>query len=254
MVRWWMFPDPWPIETGSSGRPVGIAPNVFMDIDAALELAARYDIYYTFVLFDTPSTLPASWVTNSEHQRALGDVLGDLFDRYDGHPHVFAWEVFSEAEWEIWNGVVQEGDVRSLAEHIVSAIHENSSSLATMGSASLDGIAYWTDLNLDFYSPHWYDYMEPPSWCASCRTADSVRWQHGVSAPIVIGEFYAGPLVDSEARYQTLFDLGYAGAWSWSLLPDRTSDGMATDLEGAQRFAAQNSGVVGPSGQSSDSP
>jgi len=245
-----MFQDPWQIQTDGSGKPIGIEPQVYQDIDAALQLAETYDLYYTFVLFEFPRNIPSSWMSNVEHREALGQVLGELFANYAGSSRIFAWEVFNEPEWDMWNNVVPAQPVVDTAAVIVDAIHANSSALATVGNAMVDGISYWTEIGLDFYSPHWYDYMQPGGWCAYCRTADSVRTQYGINAPIVIGEFYAGSDVGGDTRYQQFHDLGYAGAWAWSLFPERTNDGMTIDLDGLASYASRYSNI-GPSSASS---
>lgn len=235
-VRWWMFQEPWQITRDSAGKPTGIDPRVYQDIDAALALADQYDLYYNFVLFEFPTKLPASWITNESHRQALADVLAPLFARYNGNPRIFAWEIFNEPEWDIWNGRVSEAGTVDLGKRIAASIHANSTAYATVGHAMVDGIPMWTSANLDFYQPHWYDYMQPGGWCAFCRTADDVRAQYNVSKPIIIGEFYAGADVGAQARYQQWYDLGYAGAWAWSLFHERTYDKMQIDLAGVGAF------------------
>jgi len=49
-------------------------------------------------------------------------------------------------------------------------------------------------------------------------------------------ETYAGADVGAQTRYQQWYDLGYAGAWAWSLFPERTYDGMTIDLAGVGAF------------------
>lgn len=252
-VRWWMFQEPWQITRDSSGKPTGIDPRVYQDIDAALALAEQYDLYYNFVLFEFPTKLPNSWITNETHRQALADVLAPLFARYRGNPRIFAWEIFNEPEWDIWNGRVPEAATVDLGRRIAAAIHANSTAYATVGHAMVDGIPMWTSANLDFYQPHWYDYMQPGGWCAFCRTADDVRAQYNVSKPIIIGEFYAGADVGAQARYQRWYDLGYAGAWAWSLFYDRTYDRMQIDLAGVGAFTAFI-GDAGPRSAGASSP
>src|SRR5579875_1481147 len=49
VVRWWMFEGtPWQITKDSSGAPSGLDPRVYTDIDAALQLAQTYNVYYDF--------------------------------------------------------------------------------------------------------------------------------------------------------------------------------------------------------------
>ena len=245
-LRWWIFPgDPWQIQTASDGTPVGIHSTVFQDLDAALELAEEYDFYFTFVLFAGADNLP--WVNSGSQRAALAEVLGDeLFARYEGHEHIFSWEVFNEPEWEIWDGRVDREPVQDIVSRVADQVREKGSGYVTVGSAMIDGIPMWEEADLDYYQPHWYDYMESGDWCAWCTTADEIRDRYGIDKPIVIGEYYGGGSVDALGRFEGFRDRGYAGAWPWSLFPERTDDGMAINLPDSATFA-DNHNDIGPS-------
>jgi|GEM_PF-2349601 len=243
-IRWWMFEDdPWQIKRDGAGTPVGINPAVYADIDAALTLANQYDIAYDFVLFSSPTAIPRGWVTNSGQRAALAQTLAPLFAHYSGNPHILAWEVFNEPEFDIWNGKIDGGSVKALVKNIVDAVHANSSTYVTVGSAMLDGLPMWVGLGLDFYEAHWYDYMDSGNYDAMLWSYDDVRARYNLDAPLVIGEFYLGPDSKPLDRLAHFYDTGYAGAWPWSLLPSHTNDGMTIDLTAVNAFNQQHGDI-----------
>jgi hypothetical protein len=238
VVRWWMFPgEPSQFVLGADGAAASLKPAVYADIDAALRLAEVHDIYLVFVLFSAPTHLPAAWTNDSDQRGQLAAVVGSLAARYGDNSRVMAWEVFNEPEWEIWNGNVRQEDVVDSVNAIAEQIHSQSDALVTVGSANIEALGIWADSELDFYQPHWYDPMAPRA-CARCTDYASLRLTYGLNRPVVIGEFYADTSVDSAARYEDFYAKGYAGAWAWSLLPERTSDNLAIDFEAARGFGA----------------
>ena len=240
VVRWWIFPgDPWQIAQDDSGQPTAVREEIFADIDAALALAEQYDVSYVFVLFSAPSALPEAWMESDESRQALAASLAPLFARYAGHPRLLAWEVFNEPEWDAWAGRVNADAMVDTAARIVRAIHENGTALATIGSAHVGGLPFWTGVGLDFYQAHWYDPMMTARNCARCTDYAALREQYGLDRPLVIGEFYAGPDVDALQRLEDFRDKGYAGAWAWSLFPESTNDQLTVDLDAFATFRAR---------------
>ena len=128
--------------------------------------------------------------------------------------------------------------MQATVKAIAAAVHATSTAYVTVGSAMLDGLPLWVGQGLDFYQAHWYDYMSSGYWCARCTDYATVRTRYGLDAPLVIGELYAGPDVDAYERFVYFYNKGYAGAWPWSLFPERTNDKMAIDLATAAAFAA----------------
>jgi hypothetical protein len=237
VVRWWMFPgEPSQFVLGADGAAASLKPAVYADIDAAVRMAKVHDIYLVFVLFSAPTHLPAAWTNDSGQRGQLAAVVGSLAARYRDNSRVMAWEVFNEPEWDIWNGRARQEDVVDTVNTIAEQIHSQGKALVTVGSANIEALGIWADSELDFYQPHWYDPMAARA-CARCTDYASLRLAYGLDRPVVIGEFYADASVDSVARYEDFYAKGYAGAWGWSLLPDRTSDRLGIDLGAAKTFS-----------------
>ncbi len=239
VVRWWMFEgDPWQIEVAADGTPTGIDPDVYADIDAALALARQYDLYFDFVLFSAPDAVPQSWFTSTTQRTALANALGQLFAHYADEPRIMSWEVFNEPEWDYWRRGYAQQPIIDLTRAVVQSIHAHSHAMATVGSAMIDALPDWVGVGLDYYQVHWYDQMASGTWCAICTDYPTLEKKYGLDAPLVIGEFYAGPDIDALARLQQFASKGYAGAWAWSLFPDHTSDKMAIDLPAYRKFTS----------------
>jgi hypothetical protein len=240
VVRWWMFEGgAKPIQRDADGAPAGLDPTVYADIDAALALADEHDLYFIFTLFAAPSDLPLGWLTDPAQRVRLAEALAPLFGRYRGQPRLLAWDLFNEPEWDIWNHKVSAEAVQATVRELAATVHAQSDTYVTLGSAMLDGLPLWVGQGLDYYTAHWYDYMSGGNWCALCTDYAAVRARYGLDAPLVIGEFYAGPDASAGQRFTAWYDKGYAGALAWSLVPERTFDRMAIDLGAAAAFAAE---------------
>ena len=242
-VRWWMFEgNAWQINRDSSGAPTTLNEAVYTDVDAALQLASTHDLYIDFVLFSNPSHLPSSWLTDPGRTRLVA-ALRPLFSRYQGSPRIVSWEVFNEPEFDIWNGNVSQGAVQATVRAIAEAVHSTSSAYVTVGSAMLDALPLWVGQGLDYYQVHWYPYMDAGTWCVPCTDYATVRARFGLDAPLVIGELYAGPDAAPLNLMTDLYASGYAGAWAWSLFPDRTNDGLAIDMSAVADFSRARSDI-----------
>lgn len=79
------------ITRDSSGLPTGFNQNIYRDIDASLELARKYDLYYHFTLFSTAMGLPSNWIDNATGRERFAFALAPLFVRYKDEPrHVLS--------------------------------------------------------------------------------------------------------------------------------------------------------------------
>jgi hypothetical protein len=252
VVRWWMFEGgAWQVNRDGSGMPTSLNPAIYPDIDAALQLAAQYNLYFNFTLFGGVGAgdFPTTWRTNASQRQALANVLAPLFARYKDNPRIMSWELFNEPEWQIWNNIdgANAPDSVALANAIVSSIRANApKTMITLGEAQLTGIPMWKNVDLDFDSPHYYDPMTGSDVNALANTAAGVQARYGTSRPIVIGEYpFVGNTSQNVARLNDLYGRGYGGAWDWSLFWDQTSDRIQTDIAALTTFGSQH-GDLGP--------
>ena len=117
----------------------------------------------------------------------------------------------------------------------------------------LVGLPMCVSQGLYYYQAHWYDYISGGNWCARCTDYATVKARYNLDAPLVIGEFYAGPDTDALQRFEDFYTKGYAGAWPWSLFWDHTDDQMQIDFAAARAFATRHSDL-GPRGQTGATP
>ncbi len=245
-LRWWMFEPGQPgqipqIRRGSTGA-LEVSPTVYADLDAALALAERHDLYFVFVLFAgvSPDLLPREWLDDPAMRQQLATALGAMFARYASQPRILAWEIVNEPEWQIWNGLASEANTVALAGLIEREVHARSQALVTLGQATLDGIPMWQSVRLDFHSPHYYSPMTWASACAACRDYASIASGYGTSLPVVIGEWDAPDHATTDERWRHWYTAGYAGAWAWSIFPEKTNDRIEFGYASARAFASSH--------------
>lgn len=241
-VRWWTFEgDPSQITRDASGAPTGLNPAVYADFDAALALADQYDLAYDFVLFHAPTAVPRAWIVDPDQRQRLANALAPLFERYKDHPRILAWEIINEPEYDIWGNKIPLEAVQATVKLLATTVHAHTRTAVTVGEATLEGVPLWSGLGLDFHSPHWYDQMDSGLMCARCSDMATIRAAYKFDRlPIVLGEFYGGPDVDTLQRLKDFRTKGFAGAWTWSLFYDKTAadDQKRTDLSAITRFNA----------------
>lgn len=217
VVRWEMFPSQaWQVRRAADGTPTALASGVVHDLDAAVRLAERHDLYLLPVLFPDPERLPATWFTDAAQSAALAATLRPMFARHAANRHLLGWELATRAERIEDVGGASRDDLRRHVGHLRRALELVAPDrLAVVGPSSVARIDGWTGLDLDAFLPH-----EPAGAtgdaCASCRSATEVRDTEGADAPIAIGAFDVATEAQGRERLDAYVRQGYAGALAWA--------------------------------------
>lgn len=271
-VRWWVFTDgrgaP-EFNANNGGTVTGLDAGFLPSMESAVNLAAEYNIYLTFTLWDFAMLFADSTpfergehagghrnliVDDAARQSFINNALLPLLSHpvagtpytLGSHPNIIAWEVINEPEWGITelNAVdsnipnpVSLAEMQEFVADIATAVHQNSTQLVTVGSASLKWNSdtalgatgnIWDDADLspfaangtlDFYQVHYYPWMD----------GDEIFWSYSplfnsfaaasLDKPTIIGEFPAdvsGMGMTMQEMLDALYANGYAGAWAWS--------------------------------------
>lgn len=234
VVKWRIFNDGrYSPEFDEQGYVTGLDEKFFADVDAALEIADKHDIYLVFSLFSSGLWITtcdnngvrigghADVLTEPDKRRSLVQKGVIPFLRHVGrNPMVLAYEIIAEPEW----GVVElnpdddgrikvpKEAVRALVTDAAQAIHTYTTAMTTIESNRARFMREWRGLGLDFYTFSWYDWLEPYD------PLDQPASALGVDRPVVVGEF---PMASSEYyELDQILDIayrqGYAGAFGWS--------------------------------------
>ena len=234
VVKWRVFSDGrYGLQFDAAGMVSGLDDFFLQDIDAALEIANRRDMYLVLTLFSSglwtadcqSGTVhlggQAATLLDPARRQALVDrAIVPLLDHVAGSDRILAYEIVAEPEWGIQE-LNQDADqriklpeavVQDFVRSVAGAIHQHTRSLATVESNRFSNMRHWQRLGLDYYSFSWYDWLEPYEPLATPAGAANL------DRPIVIGEYPAGG--SGYYKLSQILDaahsLGYAGAFGWS--------------------------------------
>jgi hypothetical protein len=234
VVKWRVFSDGrYGLQFDGAGLVTGVDDFFLKDIDAALEIARRHDMYLVLTLFSSglwtadcqSGTVhlggqAATLIDPARSQALVDRAIVPLLEHVASSDRILAYEIIAEPEWGIQelnpdadqriklpDSVIQE-----FVKSVAGAIHQHTPSLATVESNRFSNMRNWQGLGLDYYSFSWYDWLEPYEPLTTPASSANL------DRPIVIGEYPAG----GSAYYQlpqildTAYSLGYAGAFGWS--------------------------------------
>lgn len=282
VVRWWMFPDLRGdgIEVDTDGNPTGITDTAIADIEKALELAQRNDLYLVFTLFsfdafrpsrtessvDIPGLTPI--VTSAERRALLiKNVVRPVAKAVADSPYatrLLGWDVINEPEWAIKATGSHDQDFSPNSEldavpldDMKALINESLTALADVTPKALRSVGWaaakwswaFTDIDkVDFNQPHIYGWVND-YWPYTTAPAD-LGYKNGL--PTVMGEFYLlpGPF---DAKTPTFAEIveswyknGYAGAWAWDFYSGcgPNTPTVAVDLRLIKQFATDKGCTV----------
>jgi len=249
-VRWFLFGDcraaP---EFDANGKISGFDEYFYPDLDAALAIAHKHDIYLILVLLDFNLAEKAKDINGVQlggrsqvisdptiKQSFLDNAIRPLLKRYGNNRNIVAWEVMNEPEGAMvipggkWvKESVSTAAMQSFVNDVVRYIHTYSSQLATVGSASRQWLVHWTSSKLDFYQYHYYDNMEMQ------YPLDYSYANLNLDKPCIVGEFPTKNTKHTMMHYlNTIWKNGYAGALAWSY---RAGDKASNFKSSASEFS-----------------
>ena len=256
VIRWFVFADgkasP---EFDANGNVTGLDEFFFKDMDAALSLAKRHNIYLIPVLLDfcivrppgcdkdssQSTSLPqaggrASLFSADKRKSFFDNALKPLVKRYAKDPNVFAWEIMNEPEGAMkveeqdskQDNPVSQVDMQNFIKEAVRIIHDNASQMVTVGAKSRKYLYLWTDSGLDLYQYHHYDRLEGAGYPLDYNYADMNAELKLLGKRVIVGEFptkmpaiVVGSKIEGTDRtltnhLDTILRNGYAGGLAWS--------------------------------------
>ena len=250
VLRWFLFGDcraaP---EFDANGNVIGFDKYFFPDLDTALAIAGKHDIYLVLVLFDFHLADKGEKVNGvyiggrslviahpATRESFLNNALKPLLERYAKSRNIIAWEVMNEPEGAMtirggnWAAEsVSAPTMQSFVNDVVGYIHTYSSQHATLGSASRRWLDYWTNSKLDFYQYHYYDKLEKD------HPLDHPCAKLKLDKPCILGEFPTRNTKRTMTEYlDTIYNNDHAGALAWSY---RASDEVSDFKGSADEFA-----------------
>lgn len=237
----------------ADGTVTGATNAFWSNLDDMFLLAKKNKIYIkaTLISFDHFKN------TNSTYQRWRNMVLSDdkvtsfvdnyavpFVKRYNDNPYLWAVDICNEIEWvnqDAADGKIAWNRLQYFVARVASAIHENSQTLVTLGSAAIKWNSdkyegnYWSDARLkaqynkenarlDFYSPHFYGWVV--KWFGNFAV-DKSPADYGINdRPCVIGEnpakgvFNDGAtptlVVSPTQMFLATYNKGWKGLMPWT--------------------------------------
>lgn len=268
VLRWWVFPDfrGDGVSFDTEERPLGLGGSALADLEHALALAEAHDLYLMLTLFSFDNFRPTreedgvrargirSLVLDATKRKALLERVVRPFAKAaaaSAHAdRLIAWDVMNEPEWAITGDSLHGDDpafdpnpeletithaqMESFLADTIEVLRSESEALITVGATAMKWRSAWSQLDLDFYQFHIYD------WVNMFWPYDGSPAEYGVDdRPVVMGEFPTAGLsnVGYEALTTSWFENGYAGALSWSYTDHQ--GGFAEVRSFAERHACE---------------
>jgi hypothetical protein len=257
-IRWWIFPDfrGDGVTFDANGLPTGISATAAADIQEALALAAKNDVYLVFTLFSFDAFTPTT-TTSGVTIRSLAPMVADptqlttvinnvakpIAQAAAASPNVdrlLGWDIVNEPEW----AVAATGDapggqdftpnsalttvtlaqMKALISGVVPMLKAATpNALTSVGWAAAKWSWAFNDItSLDFNQPHIYGWVD--EYWPYTQTPTQLGYP---GKPTVYGEFFLANMPfapdaggTDPADFATILDTwwtnGFAGAWGWS--------------------------------------
>lgn len=252
VIRWWVFPDLRGdgVERDGDGIPTGLSEGAALDIQMALELAQRNDVYLVPTIFSFDAFRPdrmegdvsvpgISALVESETGRAalVDNIVTPLAEAAAQSPYasrLLGWDVINEPEWAIeatgsapsgedftpnpeLDAVPLDAMKAFITASLVALEAATPDAKRSVGWAAAKWAWAFADVTeVDFNQPHIY------AWVNDYWPYTTAPGELGYpDRPVVMGEYYLmdGPFDSDTPSFETVmnswYDAGYAGAWSW---------------------------------------
>ncbi|WP_437980454.1 endo-1,4-beta-glucanase [Sorangium sp. So ce117] len=252
VVRWWIYPRFYgdQINFDGQGNPTGLGGTSTQDILAALELADQAQVNVMFTLFSFDGFHKTSYnPPNGLSVASMGPLVADAGRRAKlienvvrpiartvaSSPHrdrMLAWDVINEPEWAMTGPSLYGGDpafegdsskfdlvthqqMEALAKESAAVLRGETGAPVSVGSAAIKWGQAWTRSDVDFYQVHMY------GWVNDYFPYNKPLSEYGLTdKPVVMGEFPIN-MAEMDVGYDKfvgdLYNMGYAGALSWSI-------------------------------------
>jgi hypothetical protein len=255
-IRWWIFPDfrSDGVTFDANGNPTGITATAAADIQEALALAKKNDVYLVFTIFSfdnfNPTTTNAGVLIRSlapmvadptQLAGVIANVVTPVAQAAAASPdvdHLLGWDIINEPEWAIAATGTNSQDftptstlttvtlaqMKALINGVVPVLKAATpNALTSVGWAAAKWSWAFTDVTaLDFNQPHIYGWVD--EYWPYTQTPTQLGY---LAKPTVYGEFYLAnqPFASDaggtdNATFATILDTwwtnGFAGAWGWS--------------------------------------
>ena len=247
VIRWWIFADLRGdgITMDQNGTPTGLGGTFLADLNAALELAQRHDLYLMLTVFSFDGFRPTKnhsgrivpglrpiVVDDAKRLALMNNVIAPMAAAAEANPNrkrLIAWDLINEPEWAM-SGPSMYGDpnfdpigdmetvshqqMETLLQDMTKTLRTHSRALVTVGAAAAKWKNAWSKLDLDFYQFHIYDWVNQ-NWPFHKSPTELGLG----SKPVVMGEFPLTGLtgVTVPDMLNTWLANGYAGGLSWSV-------------------------------------
>lgn len=277
VIRWWMFPDfrGDGVVFDGGGDPTGISEGAVLDLQKALELAEKHDLYLVPTLFSfdnfrpdrTEGELSIRGMTPmvqdaARRQKLIDGVVRPVARAVVASPYahrLLGWDLMNEPEWAVAAAGLPSNDfdpnpelaavtlteMKTFLTEMAAALAEEApGTKRSVGWAAAKWAANFTDLvGIDFHQPHIYAWVH--DYWPYTRTPAELGYG---DKPTVMGEFYLqampldGAMSGGNTPFATIvgswFDSGYAGAWAWQYSEN------AADLGLIQAFSTEKGCVT----------
>jgi hypothetical protein len=245
-----------------NGRVSGVSQKHWDDLDLFFAAAERHKIYImaTLTSFDHFKDTGKRPTADRWRKMVKSDATVDSFvlhyvipftNRYKENPYLWSIDLMNEPDWVYENvecGQLKWEDISRYFARAAAAIHEHSDVPVTVGMSfpkyHSDGFEGFEDNTrfegdkmsdaflqkiypnknayLDFYSPHYYDWVGKhygaPFGVKPCGSPENGGWGLHPVKPAVLGECAANGSAGHTLTedYQNAFDNGWQGVMPWT--------------------------------------